>query len=300
MNAVVIDGITYTKAGTLAKKFRYTTDYIGQLCRAEKVAAQLVGRSWYVSESSLENYSGKRIEAIRQDKIMLENMNVFPIISKHIQVSAPLSKQTKRMLPHLSNEIKVQGSGAKVRYESDPVDLIPLKLHKPILPRIPSLPPENPIPPVDIADVVTTVPIQVTNNRANKLAFSQAPAVALKGKVKVVAANNPELRRAELPRRMHVTKNVTQVHSHQPDVVHKNKTATPAKKTALSFAPTSVVEFKETVSTPRYGLVSIGLLTLSVVFFMVAVLLDVEVRYDGMISSTSFSLNQTAFVNFFK
>lgn len=31
----------------------YTTDYVGQLCRAEKIKSKLVGRNWYVNEISL-------------------------------------------------------------------------------------------------------------------------------------------------------------------------------------------------------------------------------------------------------
>lgn len=31
----------------------YTTDYVGQLCRAEKIEGVLVGRNWYVDENSV-------------------------------------------------------------------------------------------------------------------------------------------------------------------------------------------------------------------------------------------------------
>ena len=50
----------YIKATTLAKRFGYTADYIGQLCRSSKVDAQLVGRSWYVVEDSLELHKKDR------------------------------------------------------------------------------------------------------------------------------------------------------------------------------------------------------------------------------------------------
>ena len=53
METVTLDGVEYTKATTAAKQHGYTSDYVGQLCRAGKVDAQLVGRSWYVNIESL-------------------------------------------------------------------------------------------------------------------------------------------------------------------------------------------------------------------------------------------------------
>lgn len=60
MTTVTVDGVVYEKASTLAKRFKYTTDYIGQLCRAKKVDAQLIGRSWYVNPESLESHKESR------------------------------------------------------------------------------------------------------------------------------------------------------------------------------------------------------------------------------------------------
>lgn len=56
MDTVDVNGVSYEKASLLAKEFKYTSDYIGQLCRAKKVEAQLIGRTWYVNRSSLENH----------------------------------------------------------------------------------------------------------------------------------------------------------------------------------------------------------------------------------------------------
>lgn len=46
----------YVKASVVAKKFRYTQDYVGQLCRGKKVDARLVGRVWYVEPESVVAY----------------------------------------------------------------------------------------------------------------------------------------------------------------------------------------------------------------------------------------------------
>jgi len=46
----------YVKASEIAKRFRYTQDYVGQLCRNKKVDARLVGRTWYVEADSVAEY----------------------------------------------------------------------------------------------------------------------------------------------------------------------------------------------------------------------------------------------------
>lgn len=56
MESIRLDEKVFIKATALAKKLGYTADYIGQLCRAGKVSAQLVGRSWYVEEGSLTEH----------------------------------------------------------------------------------------------------------------------------------------------------------------------------------------------------------------------------------------------------
>ncbi|MDP3735522.1 MAG: hypothetical protein Q8R39_03795, partial [bacterium] len=59
-------GKKYISAKRAAAEFGYTTDYIGQLARGGKIDATLVGRSWYVTESSLENHRVLRGEVNRR------------------------------------------------------------------------------------------------------------------------------------------------------------------------------------------------------------------------------------------
>lgn len=56
MDKVTLDGKLYERSAIVAKRYGYTADYLGQLSRAEKVDAQLVGRSWYVHDPSVEEY----------------------------------------------------------------------------------------------------------------------------------------------------------------------------------------------------------------------------------------------------
>lgn len=50
---LAINGRLYISSRRAAKECKYTKDYVGQLARAGKVEAQLVGRSWYVDSESI-------------------------------------------------------------------------------------------------------------------------------------------------------------------------------------------------------------------------------------------------------
>ena len=105
MKTVTIEGEVYTKASILAEKFAYTTDYIGQLCRSNKVEARLVGRAWYVNEYSLSNHKNTRYEILRaNEKIskLSSELLLVPEGSK-IVVNPTLSKLTKRSILNPEN-----------------------------------------------------------------------------------------------------------------------------------------------------------------------------------------------------
>ncbi|KND50708.1 MAG: hypothetical protein AB202_03965 [Parcubacteria bacterium C7867-007] len=53
MNELTIDGKLYISSKKAADITGYAKDYVGQLCREGHVEARMVGRSWYVLESSI-------------------------------------------------------------------------------------------------------------------------------------------------------------------------------------------------------------------------------------------------------
>lgn len=55
-DSLSIDGVLYISSKRAARESGYTKDYIGQLARAGKIDARLIGRSWYVREGMLEAY----------------------------------------------------------------------------------------------------------------------------------------------------------------------------------------------------------------------------------------------------
>lgn len=56
MDELTLDGETYVSTKRAAKITGYAKDYVGQLCREGRVNARLVGRNWYVLESSIKEH----------------------------------------------------------------------------------------------------------------------------------------------------------------------------------------------------------------------------------------------------
>jgi len=56
MDEILIDEKRYVSSKRAAKMTGYAKDYIGQLCREGRVPARLVGRSWYVLETAIQDH----------------------------------------------------------------------------------------------------------------------------------------------------------------------------------------------------------------------------------------------------
>src|SRR5512133_974645 len=56
MDEILIGEKKYVSSKRAAKMTGYAKDYIGQLCREGRVPARLVGRSWYVLESAIQDH----------------------------------------------------------------------------------------------------------------------------------------------------------------------------------------------------------------------------------------------------
>jgi len=55
-DTLILEGKTFISSKRAARIAGYTTDYVGQLCRSEKINAKLLGRNWYVEENSIKNH----------------------------------------------------------------------------------------------------------------------------------------------------------------------------------------------------------------------------------------------------
>lgn len=175
MKEVLINGVTYVPASSLAKQFRYTSDYIGQLCRAKKVDAQLIGRSWYVNPTSLASVREKRYSRDVKAKVAGGATHEIAInIEEPVKVASPLAKATVKMqaVEHSSNFAK-RIDWKPLRYEDDSADLLP-SLKKSFQPK--SLK-------VHLADS-SDIAIK-SSTKSTTLVPDEMPSVILKGKVSV-------------------------------------------------------------------------------------------------------------------
>ena len=125
MEVITFDGKEYVKASVLAARFRYTPDYLGQLCRGKKVDARLVGRAWYINVESLNTHKDTRYKPLPKDEtattIRVNKTPAGPHYTTRIDVEPILKKKTVSIY-----QAKPGGlTEVKVKYESDEHALIP-------------------------------------------------------------------------------------------------------------------------------------------------------------------------------
>jgi hypothetical protein len=137
MESVVFDGKEYVKASVLAQKFRYTQDYLGQLCRGRKVDARLVGRAWYINLESLEKHRAGKYkppvqpagETVKKaSSNYLSRIDVEPVLKNK---TVKVFKQKHGVMTELP-----------VRYEKDEYSLIPRVNKQAVSVNLPILPAE--------------------------------------------------------------------------------------------------------------------------------------------------------------
>jgi hypothetical protein len=179
MDSVIFDGVEYVKAAVAAKKFKYTSDYVGQLCRAKKVDARLVGRTWFVSTDSLvvhkQNKHNKAPKNSPVEPTKSESTSVA-IKTSPTKVSPVIKSKTFKAFARQADNLPVKTERTlHVAYERDEENLMPtiVRKHTP--------PPQE---------------IQVNNAGAKKVRIkggnkqtsyspNEIPSFALSGKVRV-------------------------------------------------------------------------------------------------------------------
>jgi len=115
MDVLNVGGREYVKASVIARDLGYTADYVGQLCRARKVNAKLVGRSWYVDSSSIEAHKGARYRSTQAHSVkqLREEIKDNAVHVGVIEAPSHFYAHNTRKAP------------AKVLYEPDDAELIP-------------------------------------------------------------------------------------------------------------------------------------------------------------------------------
>lgn len=129
MDELTFDGKTYISSKQAAKLTGYTKDYIGQLCRSEKLPSRMVGRNRYVEKEALPEHKRSNGKRSREDEgyevsITKEAPKVAtPTPKNHtaIQNDTPVEPSIPRKKYHTH----VIDNALSLRYESDHRPLYP-------------------------------------------------------------------------------------------------------------------------------------------------------------------------------
>lgn len=178
MEVISIDGVEYIRASQLAKRFKYTSDYIGQLCRGGKVDAKLVGRTWYVNPDSLDGHKTTRYTktgpaekmSAGATKIEISRQRVEPVVRKE---TAKSITDTRSKGSNFLRRIEWK----PLRYEADSADLLPpLGVSEPIKVQV---------------DLVDAAQVKIKGGSDEvELVTEPLPEVALGGKLKVASLDD--------------------------------------------------------------------------------------------------------------
>jgi hypothetical protein len=174
MEVILIEGVQYIKASQAAKKFKYTSDYIGQLCRGKKIDAKLIGRTWYVNPLSITSHKKEKFlksseikkaltvntdnELSRIDVLPVPRRSTAKILNKDVQFS------------HFAKHIDWK----PIRYKEDDTEL---------LPRLRPVSEQSAKIKVDIAESEKLVVRE--NSVSTTLLAEPLPEIALTGELKI-------------------------------------------------------------------------------------------------------------------
>lgn len=122
MDVLNVGEKSYIKASVIARDLGYTADYVGQLCRAGKVDAKLVGRSWYVAKESINEHKSNRYRSTHAKTIASINDEK----QKSVAIKQQLPVSTTNRPFHLQNAFK-----PAPKYATDATELIPLPINTP-------------------------------------------------------------------------------------------------------------------------------------------------------------------------
>lgn len=181
-------GKEYVRASEIAKKFRYTQDYVGQLCRSKKVDARLVGRNWYVvPESVIEYRKTKHKTQKLAAKKPAPPVSVVERRKKPAKQVEPVAraKTIKFTRGYAAGSV----SQVPVTYSPDDSVLVPV-----LEVTTEQVSQRKPTAVVKIeAQPATTVPVTSNKPKETKFSSDKLPEISLSGKLKVTEGAHEEV-----------------------------------------------------------------------------------------------------------
>jgi len=191
----------YVKASDIAKKFRYTQDYVGQLCRGDKVDARLVGRVWYINPESVTEYRKTKHTTQKKSSSASASRAVAVKIIKS-RVEPVVRPKTARNLPG-TGLTRADNRSASVRasYSSDAVSIIPVLHNKGKSPK--TLTTQTASEPVKSKPVI--IKIRRHSKKPTHYVTEKTPEITLQSKLQVVESTDAD----EIPPLPKVTNSAT-------------------------------------------------------------------------------------------
>lgn len=175
MDSVEFNGVTYVKASVAAKSFRYTSDYIGQLCRAKKVDARLVGRTWFVNPDSLKEHKQNKFKTSAEEASHPVSNTPSEIKVARTAVHPVVNTRAVRVIKDTtSNNSRTRA--LKVSYDRDEESLLPKLTKKHVRP-----------PKTIRIELVNAKKVKISDSKKNTTAFhaDELPDIALSGNLKI-------------------------------------------------------------------------------------------------------------------
>jgi hypothetical protein len=121
MDTISLNGEDYIKSNVIARELGYTNDYVGQLCRAGKVKSALIGRSWYVLESSIREH--------KKDRYRNANTKNRQEIKKALHEARETEDKVRHLALPGSNFLH-RGKQSNIEYVQDSSELVPVLVEK--------------------------------------------------------------------------------------------------------------------------------------------------------------------------
>lgn len=282
MDVLTVGGKEYVKASVIARDLGYTADYVGQLCRARKVNAKLVGRSWYVDSSSIEAHKGTRYRSTQAQSV------------KQLKEELRGGKNTVHVgvieAPSHFYAHNTRKEPAPVSYEPDEAELIPTVSKSKSLP-------------IELADAK---PLSI-EDKSNRYHFTtpKVPEVKFQGTLQVTDYESEEEKEEATSDnahhiRPHVSKSesnnkaqkiaisAARPHFHQKISAHKTTLTRPATIAAAQVRTEHVeVELVEGVAVSKWAL--LASFTASTALVVLFFGLEANVFVQGEVAQTTYT-----------
>lgn len=146
-DSFILEGKKYISAKRASEISDYSSDYIGQLCRAGKLDCRRIGRSWFVTEASIhlhraailedeihrnriQNLRGGHHEGVAHEtkKVVVPAAEISSIPAVSIPVPVPTESHTPTASQGTESIFSSPVAYSGLKYESDERPLIPVLL----------------------------------------------------------------------------------------------------------------------------------------------------------------------------